>query len=101
MTSAGPARRGKRVQLQEAPVAPSTATGAHLYVCTVRPLQYGDDLLTEGVEVPGAQQWVRVEAWVNARRIRKISVDDAYIPYADFKAERDQARFDEAEPTGK
>lgn len=96
----GPARRGKRVVLQDAPVAPSTVTGAHLYVCTIRPLRFGEDLLTEGVEVPGAQDWVRVEAWVNARRIKRISVDDAYIPYVDFKAERDQARFDEAEPAG-
>lgn len=100
MASNGPARRGRRVQLQGAPVATSEASGAHLYVCTVRPLRYGNDVLTEGVEVPGAAEWIRVEAWVNSRRIRKISVDDAYIPYADFKAKADQARFDEAEPTG-
>ena len=98
MASNGPARRGRRVQLQDAPVATAEVAGASLYVCTVRPLRYGDDVLTEGVEVPGAADWVRIEAWINARRIKKISADDVYIPYADFKAKIDQAHFDEAEP---
>lgn len=83
--SVGPARRGRRVQLQEPPVVVE-ATGDVLYVTTARPLKVGVLTLPEGVEVPGAGSWPRVESWVSARRLRKITSDQDHIPFEVFEA---------------
>lgn len=84
---AGPARSGRRSPqlLVEKPSAVDGPAG-DLYVSCARGLKLGEYNLPEGVEVPGAEKWSRVEAWVNARRIRKIREDDAHIPFKVFEA---------------
>lgn len=62
------------------------ATLTATYVCGARPLDFGELTLVEGVEVPGAADWPRIEAWVSARRVRQLRVDEDYTPYEEFKA---------------
>jgi hypothetical protein len=81
----GPARKGQRVALATRSEAAMTAT----YVCGARPLDFGELVLTEGVEVPGAGDWPRIEAWVSARRVRPLRVDEQYTRFEDFKADWD------------
>lgn len=88
MAGRGPARSGRRnAALLEKPAPPEPVVPAAkvLYVCGARPLRFGEHVLTEGVEIPGAQEWVRVESWVSARRVRKVSQDDPHIPFAVFE----------------
>lgn len=74
-----------------------------VYVCGARPLKFREHTLTEGVEVPGAADWTRIEAWVNARAIRKIPADQPYTSYEEFTgmtlededAAREVARLEE------
>lgn len=83
----GPARSGRRntTLLAQEPPAAHAPVGS-LYVTCARPLRVGEHILPAGVEVPGAGKWVRVEAWVTARRIRKISASEPYIPFEVFEA---------------
>lgn len=68
------------------------------YVCGPKPLKLGEYTLTEGVEVPGAQSWPRVEAWEGARAIRKLSPGEPFTPFDEFKAPIDlEARISELE----
>lgn len=85
---AGPARSGRRdaALLVQEPPAEEVAAGPPLYVSCVRPLRVGAHTLPEGVEVPGAASWLRVEAWVNARRVRKLAAGEPYIPFEVFEA---------------
>jgi hypothetical protein len=63
-----------------------------------KPLLVGEHLLPIGTEVPGAADWPRVEAWVNARHIRAVAPGEDYVSYEDFIAEQDQlAAAEEAE----
>lgn len=87
-SSVGPARSGrKNPQLLERKETVVDILGVGpVFVCTIKPLQYGEYTLTEGVEVPGAGDWVRVEAWVSARRIKAVPADSDYIRFEDFVA---------------
>lgn len=78
---APPVRRGRRIQLAPAPVQPEKAT---TYVANVRELLFGEHKLTDGVEVPGAADWPRIEAWVNARRVRPIKDGEPFVSYEEF-----------------
>lgn len=88
-TNVGPAGRGSRVLLEPVPEIPAEDT-SRVYVCTARPLRVGAYLLREGVEVPGAANWLRLDSWVNSRRVRKIKVDESYLTWDDFVAEQAQ-----------
>lgn len=85
MAARGPARSGRRNVALLEPAAPAEPEVAEevLYVCGARPLPFGEFMLTEGVEVPGAADWPRLDAWVNARRVRKVSANDPYTLFAD------------------
>ena len=78
---APPVRRGRRVQL--APVQPAEPV-ATTYVVNVRDLPFGHHMLTDGVEVPGAADWPRIEAWVSARRVRPVKDGEQYTSYEAF-----------------
>jgi hypothetical protein len=103
----GPATVGRRVPLALEPSMPAARRVAG-YVCGAKPLPFGDVILIEGVEVPGAADWRRLEAWVNARRVRPFYDGDDYVPYADFVAslrddddeelEEDVEQVEEPEP---
>lgn len=95
MAARGTATRGKRVDLVPATKAEAQVTA--IYVCGARPLDFGDLTLTEGVEVPGAADWHRLEAWVSARRVRQLRVDEEYTPFEDFKAAADAKAAELAE----
>lgn len=77
----GPAVRGQRIVLPmvATPPAPSAT-----YVCGHKPLPIGSRVLYQGVEVPDADTWTRVEAWVSSRRIRKIEPGEVFVSYEDF-----------------
>lgn len=75
---AAPVRRGRRIQLAPAPVVVEKAL---TYVVNVRDLPFGEHILTDGVEVPGAADWPRIEAWVTARRVRPLKDGEKYTPY--------------------
>lgn len=83
----GPVTRGKRVELLQAPPPAETEDADHIYVCTARPLRVGPYILREGVEVPGAGKWLRLESWVNTRRVRRIKSSDPHTSWDDFVAE--------------
>jgi hypothetical protein len=83
--SVGPARRGRRVQLQERPVAVVDAE-PHLYVCGAKSLRLGRLTLHEGVEVPGAGAWLRIESWVAGRRVKRIKASAEHTSFKDFEA---------------
>lgn len=97
-TNRGPARSGRRnPALLEPAEQPAAAGGVFV---AAKPLLVGEHLLPIGTEVPGAADWPRVEAWVNARHIRAISPGEDYVSYEDFIAEQDQlAAAEEAEAT--
>jgi hypothetical protein len=89
MAGVGPARKGRRVVLQERPTTVDTdGDGPHLYVCGPKPLRVGADVLHEGVEVPGAADWLRLESWVGCRRVRRIKATEEHTAYTDFVAAR-------------
>lgn len=82
MAEPGTARRGQRVAL---PTEPPTSVGkVAAYVCGARPLKFGHRTLTEGVEVPGAAGWLRVEAWVSSRSIRPVLPGETFVTYEEF-----------------
>ena len=68
------------------------------YVCGPRKLKFGEYELVEGVEVPGAQSWTRVDAWVSARSIRPLQPGEDFVPFDEFRApidlERGEARLE-------
>jgi hypothetical protein len=82
----GPATVGHRVDL--AVLAPRPAGGGddQVYVCCAKPLRFEGVELVEGVEVPGAAKWPRLEAWIGARRVRALRPNEEYTTYADFSA---------------
>lgn len=80
---AGTARRGKRVQLNPEPVRAEHGRIV-AYVCGAKPLPFGEITLVEGVEVPGAADWRRLEAWVSQRRVRPVYDGDDFVPYEEF-----------------
>ena len=83
MAEPGTAAKGRRVALPE--LAPSSGPGrAVAYVCGGRPLRFGEHLLTAGVEVPGAADWLRLEAWVGARRVYPVYEGEEYVSYEQF-----------------
>jgi hypothetical protein len=82
MAGPGTARRGQRVALPAEP--PAAAGKVTAYVCGVKPLRFGNHVLTEGVEVPGAASWLRVEAWVSGRRIRPVLEGEPFVSYEEF-----------------
>ena len=53
-----------------------TAPGATVeiyYVVGKKPLNFRGDVLQPGAEIPGAGDWPRIEAWVNARQVVRCS----------------------------
>jgi hypothetical protein len=66
-----------------------------IYIATGRPLKFGEYELPPGVEVPNAGTWPRVEAWVNARRIREIKPGENYVLFSDYQAKADEEREQE------
>lgn len=79
----GPAKVGRRVAL--ANIDERFEAGAdQVYVVTGKPLRFEGNELPAGVEVPGAARWPRLEAWVGARRVRPLRVNEDYTPYAEF-----------------
>lgn len=70
----------------------SRTAPAQVYLCGGRPLKVGDYTLTEGVEVPGAAEWRRLEAWVGARAVRPAVSGEQYVTFEDFKAKVDAER---------
>lgn len=85
MAASGTAIRGRRVPLFGKGRNPD---GREIvgYVCGSKPLPFGEHVLTEGVEVPGATNWTRLEAWVGARRVRPVYEGDAFFPFDVFAA---------------
>ena len=83
---AAPTTRGKRVPLVAAPAAGVADKADDVYVCGSKPLDFGELTLTAGVEVPGAASWTRIDAWVGARRVRKINPGEKHITFAEFTA---------------
>jgi hypothetical protein len=63
-----------------------------VYISVGRPLKLGEYELPPGVEVPGAEGWPRIEAWVNARRVRQARAGEEYVPFEEFRAQVDQER---------
>ena len=78
---APPVRRGRRIALVPPPEQPEKAV---TYVTNVRELPFGHHMLTDGVEVPGAAEWPRIEAWVSARRVRPVKEGEPFTSYEDF-----------------
>lgn len=90
--------RGRRNPALLEPVRTRAEQGfTPIYVANGRDLKFGEYELPAGVEVPGAIDWPRVEAWVNARRIRQLRVDEPYTTFEDFKAKVDAERLAAAE----
>src|SRR5690242_9653983 len=77
-----PHTRGKRIQLT--PPAEKHVTEIATYVVNVRDLPFGHHMLTDGVEVPGAAEWPRIEAWVSARRVRPVKAGESFTTYEEF-----------------
>lgn len=76
-----PVRRGRRIALP--PAAPPPPASA-VYVVSGRDLRYQGRLVPAGVEIPGAADWFRLSAWIDARRIRPVAPGEQYISYADW-----------------
>lgn len=96
MAAVAPVRSGKRTALAKAPRVSDSAVAA-VYVCTAKALDFGQFTLTEGVEVPGAAGWTRVDSWVGARRIRKIEHDEAFTPFLQWAGAICEALLPEAQ----
>lgn len=75
-----PVAHGSRVALL--PAREEHGGPGTVYVVGRRPLRYEGRVVPEGVEIPAAGNWLRVHAWVDARRIRVVGPDEDYIPYA-------------------
>ena len=76
--------KGKRLNPSVLVAGPPVASTKDIYVVFQKPLPFGEFTLTAGVEVPGAATWTRVEAWVSARRIRKINPGEKFITWLEF-----------------
>ena len=85
---AAPVTRGKRVVI---PTSRPQQASEGMYVCGHKPLLFGEFTLTDGVEVPGAAGWSRVEAWVAARRIRRLAPGEKCTSFASFTAVPEEA----------
>lgn len=77
-----PVRRGRRTTL--VPRTPVVGASVATYVCTARPLPFGYFTLTDGVEVPGAADWTRIDSWVGARRVRKVEQGEEFTSFMEF-----------------
>lgn len=86
MTAAGPARRGRKDSTLLAPAPAPEDKHTNIYVCGLKPLKFGHMTLVEGVEVPGAGEWRRLEAWVNARAVRQLGPDEPYTSFETYEA---------------
>ena len=83
MAARGTSTRGSKNPALLAPVrAPVDEIVA--YVCGAKPLLMGELTLTEGVEVPGAATWPRLEAWVTSRRVRPVKDGEEFTSFEDF-----------------
>ena len=71
------ATRGRRSpDLLARPEPPVAAPGPSVeiyYVVGKKPLRFRGTVLQPGEEVPGAGEWTRIEAWVNARQVVRCS----------------------------
>ena len=81
----GTARRGRKDVTLLAPEPPPPLETV-VYVCGRKPLKFGAMTLVEGVEVPGAVEWPRLEAWVNARAVRPVPPHGEYIAFDTYAA---------------
>lgn len=95
-----PSTRGRKDPSLLNPVRKNVAAAA-VYVCSGRPLKVGDYEVPAGVEVPGAAEWPRVEAWIGARRIHPAASGEEYVTFKDFTAQVDAERAVLAEAEAK
>lgn len=79
--------------------APKTGVNP-TYVCGIRPLLVGHLTLMKGVEVPGAGDWPRLEAWVSARRVLPVGPGADVIPFEEYRAAWEAAERLEQERVG-
>ena len=82
------ARRGRKDPSLLIPVKAEQEDSSTVIVAG-RPLRYGKYTLPAGTEVPGAEAWPRLEAWISARHVKRIGADSEYVRFADFAAEQD------------
>lgn len=61
--------------------------GGETFVVDLKPLRFGEYVLKPGTEVPGAGDWLRIESWVDARRVRAVSEGEPYLSFKDFLEE--------------
>lgn len=81
-----PVRVGRRdPSLLVADPEKAAAEGS-VYVVSRRPMRYRGYLCPVGTELPDAATWVRIEAWVNARLVRRTEPGEEYVPFDDFVA---------------
>jgi hypothetical protein len=95
-----PSTRGRKDPSLLNPVRKTTAAAA-VYIVNGRSMKMGDYELPAGVEVPGAAEWPRVEAWSGARRIRPAASGEQYITFEEFTAKVDAERAEIAEAQAK
>lgn len=62
------------------------------YVVGLKPLPYGEHILDPGTEVPGAEDWTRIEAWVSARRVRPIKTGEPYVSFEEYLERKEHAK---------
>jgi len=83
MAGRGPARRGSKNTALLAPRAEEPAVAGTVLV-TGRPLRVGVNLLPIGVEVPGAEHYPRLQAWLDTRYIKRIPADEPHVSHQQY-----------------
>lgn len=92
------ARRGTKNPALLVQTKPVETEGGTILV-TGRPLRVGVNLLPIGVEVPGAEHFTRLDAWISTRYIKRIGANEEYVKYDDFIAQLEAEKVEE-EPVG-
>lgn len=54
------------------------------YVVATKPLRFGEHTLLAGTEIPGAADWIRLEAWISSRAVRPVYSGDVYVTFESF-----------------
>jgi hypothetical protein len=83
------------------PSQPPPEPVTNVYVCGPKPLRFGELTLTQGVEVPEAANWPRVESWVSNHRIKALAAGEKCVSFLEFTgssyAEWKQSQQDDRE----
>lgn len=82
--AAAPVRRGRKDPSLLVQVKPEETTGPETVLVTGRPLRVGKHLFPIGVEVPGAEHYPRLEAWLSSRYIKRIPATEEHIKHDDY-----------------